>query len=620
MTVASEIARIKTNISNAYDSAEAKGATLPEQKNSENLAECIDSITGGEPTYNVESSALIGEINQQGVLEFPTSDINIIFSGVEDIGSGVLENKFAGVTTVKSISFPDLKRVSGEDACYNMCYKYNVQSNLQSISFPELESVSGSYAFNHSFAYCPVVNAFFPKLKTVTGLQAFAQILASSGIKTINFTELETVSGESAFQGAIASCTDLEYAYFPKLKYIGENGFNQCFSGSGIKEISFPNLEVVQSEGFYLCFPNCSSLKTIYFNSLNADSFGEYTNQFNAMLLNCDGVTVHFLPDMEDVIGDWGDVISGFDGTNTTVLYDIDPCYVAINVSGSSDYQIYVNGYPKTSPFVTGKPNKEFCIYDNTNFRVYYDMLTGLVVGETTTFNANLSNANIPVNINIPSGVSLSVKYKGNEIPLENLGNGSFRFYTNGNGQEITYVLSATSTTSETSGSFILTGSEMNIQITPPEKQWVTFERPNLTADGSLGGNSFAVSSSGTYSSSDNYQAYNAVDGNTSNYRYWYSSNITNPTYTFYNPDVIKINSLTFRWTSTSYRATQVVLDGSNDGSSWSNVGTYSLGSATSVTANVGSSAEYKYYKMTFTKSGTYIRMVELTMDATVYK
>ena len=47
MTIADEIARIKTNILNAYTSCQNKGATLPETQNSANLATTIDSISGG---------------------------------------------------------------------------------------------------------------------------------------------------------------------------------------------------------------------------------------------------------------------------------------------------------------------------------------------------------------------------------------------------------------------------------------------------------------------------------------------------------------------------------------------------------------------------------------------
>lgn len=56
MSVASEINRIKTAVADAYDSAEAKGATIPATKNVENLADTIDTITGGGGGENVPLS------------------------------------------------------------------------------------------------------------------------------------------------------------------------------------------------------------------------------------------------------------------------------------------------------------------------------------------------------------------------------------------------------------------------------------------------------------------------------------------------------------------------------------------------------------------------------------
>lgn len=46
MTIADEIQRIKTNIENAYTVCNNKGATIPQEQNSDNLADCINSITG----------------------------------------------------------------------------------------------------------------------------------------------------------------------------------------------------------------------------------------------------------------------------------------------------------------------------------------------------------------------------------------------------------------------------------------------------------------------------------------------------------------------------------------------------------------------------------------------
>ena len=48
MTIASEITRINNNIAAAYTALSDKGATLPATQNSDNLADCVDSVSGGE--------------------------------------------------------------------------------------------------------------------------------------------------------------------------------------------------------------------------------------------------------------------------------------------------------------------------------------------------------------------------------------------------------------------------------------------------------------------------------------------------------------------------------------------------------------------------------------------
>lgn len=47
MSVQSQINRIKSNLAAAYTAAQSKGATIPSQQNSANLAAAISSITGG---------------------------------------------------------------------------------------------------------------------------------------------------------------------------------------------------------------------------------------------------------------------------------------------------------------------------------------------------------------------------------------------------------------------------------------------------------------------------------------------------------------------------------------------------------------------------------------------
>ncbi|MCF0185654.1 MAG: leucine-rich repeat protein [Bacteroidaceae bacterium] len=82
MSVASEINRIKGNISDAYDEAEAKGATMPDTLNSDNLPECIASIPSGGPTpkqgkvpvYYLEFSNETGEYEKTYIGGYDTGE------------------------------------------------------------------------------------------------------------------------------------------------------------------------------------------------------------------------------------------------------------------------------------------------------------------------------------------------------------------------------------------------------------------------------------------------------------------------------------------------------------------------------------------------------------------
>lgn len=67
MSIVEQITRIQTNIANAYSSCEAKGATLPEIQNSDNLASVIDSISGsGGGSGGVAVGGEIEVINKTG--------------------------------------------------------------------------------------------------------------------------------------------------------------------------------------------------------------------------------------------------------------------------------------------------------------------------------------------------------------------------------------------------------------------------------------------------------------------------------------------------------------------------------------------------------------------------
>lgn len=144
-----------------------------------------------------------------------------------------------------------------------------------------------------------VVSASFPDLERITFPFALEEAFFGSRVfEELTCNALKNISGNYAF----AYC---------------------CYGGTAFKTARFQLLESMNASlVFEFCFASCNNCN-IYFNSLNANSFGSYTNQFYNMLQGASGATVHFPVGLDATIGNWSDVLAGFGGTNTTILYDL---------------------------------------------------------------------------------------------------------------------------------------------------------------------------------------------------------------------------------------------------------------------------------------------------------
>lgn len=121
MAIADEIQRIKTNIANAYTELENKGATIPETKNSENLASTIATVSSGG-----------GDLD-----EYYTGTINVGTS----TGSGILKS-------IKKL--PALTPV-GTSLNYAF-YRCSVLTTLPNIDYSKV------LTFRYAFQYCSKLN------------------------------------------------------------------------------------------------------------------------------------------------------------------------------------------------------------------------------------------------------------------------------------------------------------------------------------------------------------------------------------------------------------------------------------------------------------------------------
>lgn len=281
MSIATELQNLNDNILDAYDTVQAKGGTVPANKNMANLDTAIDSIPAAKPYYlkrelsgstelriakpveDTETFApLPNTVTHIDAYAMATAYANgfapktVDLSHVTNVGEYGLYMAFCeqhawGGNALESLDMSSLARVSR----YGMS-RVCEWSNLKNISFPELTTVY-EYAFDSAFSsLCsPTTSASFPKLTTLAS-NAFYKAFASP----------YTSSSSSNASGVIS-------ASFDALATIDNNDYS-CFerafdNDKALTSFNFPALTKVQApSAFNNAFSSCSSLT-------NTDGFSE---------------------------------------------------------------------------------------------------------------------------------------------------------------------------------------------------------------------------------------------------------------------------------------------------------------------------------------------------------
>lgn len=128
-----------------------------------------------------------------------------------------------------------------------------------------------------------------------------------------------------------------------------------------------------------------------------------------------------------------------------------------------------------------------------------------------------------------------------------------------------------------------------------------TFIQPSLSADGTLGGTSFAVFGSSVLAGFQPFQ------GSDYNFTSRFLNSNVNTFHTWYNPEALKVSAITiYNFSDGQAVPLSYMIYGSNDNSNWTTLhsGTNSVTTANaSWTIPVNSNSFYKYYKMHCTSS-----------------
>lgn len=179
-------------------------------------------------------------------------------------------------------------------------------------------------------------------------------------------------------------------------------------------------------------------------------------------------------------------------------------------------------------------------------------------------------------------------------------------------GSTVSYSVSH-STYGSTSGTTIVDSNKTIVftgQSVPVTKE-VSWTRPNLTSDGTLGGFSFAVTARKLRESS--HPAYMAFDNSTSTYAFlYYGYNYLE----WYNPTAIKVTNLSI---NVNRSLASLQLKGSQNDIDWTSLSiTPTSVSSGTTTIRVISTAYCKYYALTMSISGnTSAQIKDLGITAT---
>lgn len=196
---------------------------------------------------------------------------------------------------------------------------------------------------------------------------------------------------------------------------------------------------------------------------------------------------------------------------------------------------------------------------------------------------------------------------RGANIELGNLNNiGNSKF------QNAPFSINnGTITNGENATLYLPDGSQTIIEI--------GWQQPILSANGTMGGSSFAVSASSEYST---WKAWQAFNGETTGNEGWESTSTTDAWIQFYNPTALKVSQLdllNFYRDIAAFKFESGSVEASNDGTSWTELCTFTANQTAggTTTVNVNSSNFYKYHRINCHRASSgYIIIQEITITA----
>lgn len=502
--------------------------------------------------------------------------------------------RLATITTLTSYAFQycySLNYVILSTTINNIgIYTFQYCFSLNNLIFSNNITTISSYAFQYCYSLVYIVIPF-----SITGISSYL-LRGCVALKNIVLPNSITTLGSYCF----GSCSSIKNIVLPNsIKTFNSQNFNQCHS---LKNILFLTLTTsYPSNTFY----DCQSIIDL-----------DFTNYLTAPTATAESFSgTHGLNEIAKIKVPFALYYNWITKWSFYEYSIISTGNVIVNFTGDNNIDIYVNNHLIDNTTINwGGSTIPYSAYDSTNnILLPTQTVSGMI--ENTTQNIN-------IDLSLKKKITLSIGTSGLDVTftIENktynatTDNGDYYIYVIGSGAKINYFIPGDNDHMDMSGTITTNNTNITQNITRPAAAWTTFTRPNLNGNGTMGGNTFAVSAT-AYSST--YAAWKAVDSNSGTY--WRSSSSgDNVFYSFYNPKELKVTQINFTFIH-GYNSTNISLQGSNDNSNWLDLSTtYSVDDTKGIlTVQLQNNESYKYYRMTILRSTTYIAVYNITITAT---
>lgn len=340
MTIASEITKLNTNLTNSYTACSNKGATLPASQNFDNLASTISAIPAG--TTPILASLTVTPSTTAQTITPPsgTDGYNTVIASAvtASIDSDIVAGNIKSGVNILGVTGTYTGSGGGNDVLNKTDVNYAITADNYSV----IQARCGS---NGNIALGVNYNGG----ASYTFQTAYSNATYRNTVRAVILRCITLINGSNnSFKQAFKANTAIEYidlSNLEEIRYGTGDFFQNAFDGTSIKEMRFTKLRLIDATAnanFRYAFNGCSNVD-IYFNALNSGTFsggGGYKNTFVQLLRGATGCTVH-LPSnlenntiidttydymMDDYVsnGTWvTNYTNGFYGTNTTVLFDL---------------------------------------------------------------------------------------------------------------------------------------------------------------------------------------------------------------------------------------------------------------------------------------------------------